>query len=163
MASNAWERAQEAIARAAERDAAVITPDTAVSPFDASRTTVIPHVQAARHGSADDPDVTQRLPHRGNGAHGGDPPGAASRNGHPVGGADDQGDARTDRFDARPRPGPSLPSTAPFPANPFPSGGTAPGRRSGAELDPSTSDAPAHDETPASDPPRRPWWRRLFG
>lgn len=56
--SNAWERAQRAITAASERDADVITPDNAESPFDASSTMVIPYADA-------DPDVTQRLPHRG--------------------------------------------------------------------------------------------------
>ena len=136
MASNAWERAQDAIAhasrRATERDETVITPDTAVSPFDASSTTVLPHAVAARGGGALDPDLTQRLPHTD---------GRPATNGHrsdsdPVS-ADD--DASTVRFETR-LPAPH-PGTAPFPA----------------------AEVPAHDETPAQDPPRRSWWRRLFG
>ena len=45
MSSNAWDRAQRAITRAEERDAAVVTPDNAVSPYDASATAVIPHAE----------------------------------------------------------------------------------------------------------------------
>src|SRR5690349_23333894 len=90
VGSNAWDRAQEAIAhahqRATERDEDVITPDTAVSPFDASSTTVLPHGLAAR--AASDPDLTQRIPQRNghprhravDGATGG--AGGATRNGH---------------------------------------------------------------------------------
>ena len=55
MASNAWERAQAAIAqasqRATERDDNVITADNAESPFDASATTVLPGGLAARRGA----------------------------------------------------------------------------------------------------------------
>ncbi len=150
MASNAWERAQEAITRASERDASVITPDTAVSPFDASATAVIPHAQAARRSSPPDPDVTQRL-QRSNGAvngHRGTPPhgqpAAGGRHAAPhatEGDADTDPEARTDRLDARPTVRTAHPGTSPFPA----------------------SQAPEHDESPAVAPPRRPWWRRLFG
>jgi hypothetical protein len=142
VASNAWERAQDAIAhasrRATERDESVITPDTAVSPFDASSTTILPHGVAARRSHPPDPERTQRLPQSD---------GRPATNGHhqgsdPTGAVGD--DAETVRFEAR--RGPSHPGTAPFPASPFPA-----------------AEDPAHDETPALDPPRRPWWRRLFG
>lgn len=46
--SNAWDRAQEAIARAQQRNATVVTPDNAESPYDASATQMIP--QAAIRG-----------------------------------------------------------------------------------------------------------------
>lgn len=147
MASNAWERAQEAIAhasqRATERDEDVITPDTAVSPFDASTTTVLPHGLASRAGT--DPDLTQRIPH-------GD--GHPRVNGHerPTVAPDEAADARTVRFRARG----AGPGTSPFPASPFPTdeeGDEHGGRRGGTRH---------HDETPAA-PPRRPWWRRIFG
>lgn len=140
MASNAWERAQDAIAhasqRATERDEDVITPDTAVSPFDASSTTVLPHPMASRRGPGQDPELTQRLAYgRTNGHHRAPDPG------------DDDGDATTVRFDARPNP---HPGTSPFPANPFPGGpGPAP-------------DDEDRDETPPPEP-ARPWWKRLFG
>ncbi|MDD7940009.1 hypothetical protein PHK61_16430 [Actinomycetospora lutea] len=148
MASNAWERAQDAIAhahqRATERDEDVVTPDTAVSPFDASSTTVLPHALSSRRGPGQDPDLTQRL-QRGDPRR---PPGQT--NGHhraPDGPDDDDGDATTVRFETRPT---AHPGTSPFPANPFPGG---PG--------PSTGDAD-RDETPVEEP-ARPWWRRLFG
>jgi hypothetical protein len=161
VASNAWERAQEAIAhahqRATERDEAVITPDTAVSPFDASTTTVLPHGLAAR---AQDPDLTQRIPQRnGQPRHraGGTGNGNGSRNGNGHGRArvnpDGPDDARTVRFSAR---GASNPGTSPFPANPFP-GGPGPSR---PDRDDAARDEP--DETPAAEP-RRSWWQRLFG
>jgi hypothetical protein len=145
VASNAWERAQDAIAhasrRATERDESVITPDTAVSPFDASTTTVLPHALAARGGAPPDPDLTQRLPQ----ADGrGDRDGRGGRDGHRRGTADtDPDDPRTVRFEVR--RGPSHPGTSPFPASPFP-----------------PDEGRGHDETRAQDPARRSWWRRLF-
>ncbi|WP_018333922.1 hypothetical protein [Actinomycetospora chiangmaiensis] len=54
--SNAWDRAQEAIARAQQRNATVVTPDSAQSPFDAAATQMIPQ-SALRPG---DDAVTQR-------------------------------------------------------------------------------------------------------
>jgi hypothetical protein len=147
VASNAWERAQEAIARASERDASVITPDTAVSPFDASSTAVIPHVQAARRSRPPDPDVTQRLQRSDGNGHRGTPPQGqpipGGRHAAPHDGDDDDTgpEAHTDRLAARPTVRIAHPGTSPFPA----------------------SQVPQHDETPAPEPPRRPWWRRLFG
>jgi hypothetical protein len=144
VASNAWERAQEAIARASERDASVITPDTAVSPFDASSTAVIPNIQAARRSRPQDPDVTQRLQRSDGNGHPGTPPHGepAPRGRHAAPHDDDTGtEALTDRLGARPKVRIAHPGTSPFPA----------------------SQVPDHDETPAAEPPRRPWWRRLFG
>ena len=40
--TNAWDRAQQAIARAQQRNGTVVTPDNAESPFVASRTQMIP-------------------------------------------------------------------------------------------------------------------------
>ncbi|GAA4936074.1 hypothetical protein EV188_101234 [Actinomycetospora succinea] len=144
MASNAWERAQDAIAhahqRATERDEDVVTPDTAVSPFDASSTTVLPHALTSRRGQGQDPDLTQRLQRgdtrRTNGHHRAPSP-------------EDDEDATTVRFEARPSS--ANPGTSPFRANPFP-GGPGP-----AEPE------PERDETPAPGPEHRPWWKRLFG
>lgn len=159
MASNAWERAQDAIAhahqRATDRDEDVVTPDTAVSPFDASSTTVLPHPVAARRGPGQDPDLTQRL-QRGDAPRGPGGQGATGRTtGHTNGThrplPDDDEDATTVRFEARSA---THPGTSPFPANPFP-GGPGPDER---DREP----APEHDETPATEP-ARPWWRRLFG
>lgn len=148
MASNAWERAQDAIAhahqRATERDEDVVTPDTAVSPFDASSTTVLPHALTSRRGPGHDPDLTQRL-QRGDVR----PPNGHANGHHRAPSSDDGEDATTVRFETRPA---AHPGTSPFPANPFPGG---PG--------PQAADRePDRDETPAAEPPR-PWWRRLFG
>ena len=143
MASNAWERAQDAIAhasqRATERDEDIVTPDTAVSPFDASSTTVLPHTMASRRGPGQDPDLTQRLRTNGrvNGHH---------RAPDPADPSDHDGDATTVRFDTRSS---THPGTSPFPANPFPGG-------------PGPAPADDRDETPAAEP-ARPWWKRLFG
>jgi hypothetical protein len=147
VASNAWERAQDAIAhasqRATERDEDVITPDNAESPFDASATTVIPGGLAARRGVPVDPELTQRLPQNNGGRR---------TNGHhrrpdeDDRGAHDDSDARTVRFGT----GPTHPGTSPFPASPFTSGPFPAG------------DDGAQAESP-QEKPRRPWWRRLFG
>lgn len=155
MASNAWERAQDAIAhasqRATERDEDVITPDSAVSPFDAASTTILPHTLTSRGGRGHDPDLTQRLRHDGlrpNGPVEGQQAPDRPRNGHHRRPDDDEdGDPTTVRFDTRPSP--AHPGTSPFPANPFPGG-------------PGPAPEPEHDETPAEEP-RRSWWRRLFG
>jgi hypothetical protein len=160
VGSNAWDRAQEAIAhahqRATERDEDVITPDTAVSPFDASSTTVLPHGLAARSGA--DPDLTQRIPQRnGHPRHRADDGATRNGNGRPRPAPDDPDDARTVRLDARER---AHPGTSPFPANPFP-GGPGPGR-GGSDGRDAGGGAAERDETPAAEP-RRPWWRRLFG
>jgi hypothetical protein len=160
VGSNAWDRAQEAIAhahqRATERDEDVITPDTAVSPFDASATTVLPHGLAARGGS--DPDLTQRIPQRDGHPRHRAGHGNGSRNGHarPRVDPNDPDDARTVRFSARER---THPGTSPFPANPFP-GGPGPSRDEHGGRD--GDGGPEAGETPAAEP-RRPWWRRLFG
>jgi hypothetical protein len=144
VASNAWERAQDAIAhahqRATERDEDVVTPDTAVSPFDASSTTVLPHAVTSRRGPGQDPDLTQRLPQgegrRTNGHHTGQ---------HRPDPDDRDGEATTVRFDTRAS---THPGTSPFKAHPFP-GGPGP--------------EPDEDEEPPEPEPARPWWRRLFG
>jgi hypothetical protein len=169
VGSNAWERAQEAIAhahqRATERDEDVITPDTAVSPFDASSTTVLPHGLAARAGS--DPDLTQRIPQRnGHPRHRADDDGARNGHGRPRVDPHDPDDARTVRFSARER---SHPGTSPFPANPFP-GGPGPGRnghdlQGGHDGQGGQGGRAEPDESPTDGPPRPwwRWWRRLFG
>lgn len=145
MASSAWDRAQDAIAhasrRATDRDEEVVTPDTAVSPFDASSTTVLPHAMTSRRrGPGGDPDLTQRLPQgetRRADAHAAAPP-------------DEDEDATTVRFVARRSS--THPGTSPFPATPFP-----------GDAAPAHDDEPAdRDEAPDADP-ERPWWRRMFG
>jgi hypothetical protein len=154
VASNAWERAQDAIAhasrRATERDEDVVTPDNAVSPYDASATTVLPHGLASR-SAAQDPDLTQRIPQH-QGGHQGGPRGNGHRraNGHHRASVDgdDADDARTVRFSTRSS---THPGTSPFPAGAMPSDTHDDGHRRAER-----------DETPAQEP-RRSWWRRLFG
>lgn len=65
MGSNAWDRAQRAITGAEERDSGVVTPDNAVSPFDASATMIIPTPdlpgtgRGGRHQRPDDPEAAE--------------------------------------------------------------------------------------------------------
>lgn len=59
--SNAWDRAQEAIARAQQRNATVVTPDNAESPYDASATQMIPQA-ALRAGERPRTNGGQRPP-----------------------------------------------------------------------------------------------------
>jgi hypothetical protein len=176
--SNAWERAQEAIARASERSDEVITPDNAVSPFDASTTTVIPHADVVRRGPPD-PDSTQRLPHgrppaprRPGDGNGHGPPGQYGNGQHGNGQYGQHGNGRPGQYEGRhgapagppPRPpelsDPSLPrvatgqpGTSPFPAaDPYSS-------------DPYSADTgtPPHGFAAAEERPHRPWWKRLLG
>jgi hypothetical protein len=156
VASNAWERAQEAIAhaheRATERDEDVVTPDNAVSPFDASSTTVLPHAMTSgRHGG--DPDLTQRLPQNdgGRGPVNGQRP---HRDGDGNGQGGRHGRSPEDPVTVRlgAQRGPRHPGTSPFPANPFPGGGNP---------EPASDErSDDHEEAP---PARRSWWRRLLG
>jgi len=174
--SNAWDRAQEALDRASERDSAVITPDTAVSPFDASSTMVIPRADVLRRGTPTDPDTTQRLsygsppppPSRqpadprgpGGNAQGGNGNGRPS-NGQPANGRGPGGPGRvfalteppttptevSDPKMVRVSASTAHPGTSPFPAS-DPGAGWGPDARA--------------DESPAP-PPKRSFWRRLFG
>lgn len=170
MEPNAWDRAREAIARASERDDAVVTPDTAVSPFDASSTMVIPQAALQRHPGAPHPDTTQRL---GPGAY--DPrlgapaprPAASGEHGYEHG-YDHAGYATpaprsthlppepptrpvevSDPRGAHARVAGERPATAPFSAVEARGGGD------GDETPPDLEEARLS--------PRRPWWRRLFG
>jgi len=65
VGSNAWDRAQRAITGAEERDSGVVTPDNAVSPFDASATMIIPTPdlpgtgRGGRHQRPDDPEAAE--------------------------------------------------------------------------------------------------------
>lgn len=184
MEPNAWERAREAIARASERDEAVVTPDTAVSPFDASSTMVIPQADLTRRGGPD-PDVTQRLNAgpghpadgvpgppmpRPPGDSGGPPPGFGPGwngpgNGH-AGHAPRVHDAGID-----PAPWPAPRSTHLPPEPPTrpvevsdPRG--APARVAGPRPDTAPFEAQdpgggAADGAPR--PAKRSWWRRLLG
>ena len=164
--TNAWDRAQEAIARAQQRNGTVVTPDNAESPFDASQTQMIPavfpqHGPPATHGRRGRPAPSPRPP--GDGRRSG--PGqdgyrAAHRRPEP-------GEPETTPVEvsdptlmrALPPEPPTVrtaatrPRTAPFPAQTVPNGG----RRDGQ--------GPTPDDTPTTPPVgiRVPWWKRLFG
>ena len=165
--TNAWDRAQQAIARAQQRNGTVVTPDNAESPFDAAQTQMIPTLFPPNG-----PPATQGR--RGRPAPAPRPPGDGRRSGP---GADGHRAAHR-----RPEPGepettpvevsdPTLmralppepptvrtaatrPRTAPFPAQTVPNG---PGGRDGR--------GPAPDDSPTTPPVgiRVPWWKRLFG
>ena len=152
MAANAWDRAQRAIERASrratERDERVITPDNAVSPFDASSTTVIRRPPQPRGQAGPlDPDLTQRLPHStsSNGSNGRHRDGSADED---APGPGTYEDPATVRFAQRRHPG-----TSPFPVSQVPDEGDGDGRADRADDEP--------DETPTLTP-HRSWWRRLF-
>jgi hypothetical protein len=149
--SNAWDRAQEAIARAQQRNATVVTPDSAQSPFDASATQMIP--QSALRSSDD--AVTQRhtrpspgAPHHQDGRHR-QPPGWTPREpettpvemSDPVSLRPVPAEAPTVRTSA------TRPPTAPFPAQDRP-----------------RADQPRPDDSPTTPPVgvKVPFWKRLF-
>ena len=160
--TNAWDRAQQAIARAQQRNGTVVTPDNAESPFDASKTQMIPTpfgpdgspATQGRHGR---PAPTPRHPTDGrrpgppNGQPGGHRrPSPQEPETTPVEVSDptlmrpltEQPTVRTQA--TRPR-------TAPFPAQE--------GRSNGHAVA-----GPAPDDTPTTPPVgiRLPWWKRLF-
>jgi hypothetical protein len=164
--TNAWDRAQQAIARAQQRNGTVVTPDNAESPFDASKTQMIPTVPhyngsvntqggrgQNRQAPSPRPPADGRQPGPGQdprrqGAHGRHHPNEPETT--PVEVSDPTlmrpvpMDAPTVRTAA------TRPRTAPFPAQ-------------GAE--PARPDAsPGPDDTPTTPPVgiRVPWWKRLF-
>lgn len=177
--SNAWDRAQRAITRAEQRNATVITPDNAESPFDASATTILPSVDPAR-GGRDDADTTQRLtaeraagttpeprraPEEGPQQHpdGGHPDGPGGRRRRPDGVPAPEAWNTSGRAGGRPAHLPPEPPTEPVEVSDPTMVRVAPRR-------PDTSPFPAADapdtagsgETPPP-APHRPWWKRLFG
>jgi hypothetical protein len=159
--TNAWDRAQQAIARAQQRNGTVVTPDNAESPFDASQTQMIP--------TPLNPDGSPNTySQRGRPAPAPRRPGDGRRSGP---GPDPQWGGQGRGWPSEPETTPvevsdptlmrpvspdaptvrtSRPRTAPFPAQ-TPS---AP-ERSG----------PGPDDTPTTPPVgiRVPWWKRLFG
>jgi hypothetical protein len=161
--TNAWDRAQQAIARAQQRNGTVVTPDNAESPFDASKTQMIP-TRPYQNGSANTqgrqphPPPSPRTP-----ADGRRPgPGQDPRRGTP--GRSYPSEPETTPVEVSdptlmrpltpvepPTVRTTRPRTAPFPAQ---NGSPAP-RREG----------PAPDDTPTTPPVgvRLPWWKRLFG
>jgi hypothetical protein len=175
--TNAWDRAQQAIARAQQRNGTVVTPDNAESPFDASATQMIPTpqqpngrpmTQGGRPGPAPAPrpSADGRRSGRGRdpyqGQHGRPYPSEPEttpvevsdptlmRPLHPV----DPPTVRT--ASTRPR-------TAPFPAQgQNQNGAQSPAQgRHGAPQE----RGPGPDDTPTTPPVgiRVPWWKRLFG
>jgi hypothetical protein len=170
--TNAWDRAQQAIARAQQRNGTVVTPDNAESPFDASQTQMIP-THPYQNGS---PNTQGRQP--------GPPP--APR--HPADGRR-PGPGQDPRRGTHGRPYPSEPETTPVEVSdptlmrpltpvepptvrtaatrprtaPFPAqnGSSAP-RPDGGHPRP---EGPGPDDTPTTPPVgvRLPWWKRLFG
>ena len=163
--TNAWDRAQQAIARAQQRNGTVVTPDNAESPFDASKTQMIPAI-FPQNGSP----LTQGR--RGRPAPSPRPPGDGRRSGHrPDGHRAAHRRPEPDEPETTPvdvsdptlmralgpepptvRTAATRPRTAPFPAQTVPNG-------------PSGRDSSDPDDTPTTPPVgiRVPWWKRFFG
>jgi hypothetical protein len=187
---NAWDRAREAIARASERDDAVVTPDNAVSPFDASSTMVIPQADVRRHPGPPHPDATQRLgpgrppgapPHGTwtNGAPAPRPPGPGEQAPQtPPGGGAHRARVHDAGIDPPPWPAPRSTHLPPEPPTrpvevsdprgaPARVAGERPATAPFSAVDMSEQDDPGGDATPPAledaRRPRRPWWRRLLG
>lgn len=165
--TNAWDRAQQAIARAQQRNGTVVTPDNAESPFDASKTQMIP-APPHQNGSSNtqrrgqQPPPSPRPPADGRRSGPGQDP---RRGGH---GRPYPSEPETTPVEVsdptlmRPlhpvepptvRTAATRPSTAPFPAQ-----GAVP--RSDGD-----GTGPKPDDTPTTPPVgiRVPWWKRLFG
>lgn len=161
--TNAWDRAQQAIDRAQRRNGTVVTPDNAESPFDASKTQMIP-AMFPQNGSPATPGS------RGRPAPAPRPPADARRSGQGPDGRraahrrpepDEPETTPVDVSDptlmrALPSEAPTVrtaatrPRTAPFPAQGTPVHDSA---------------GPGPDDTPTTPPVgiRLPWWKRLFG
>ena len=167
--TNAWDRAQQAIARAQQRNGTVVTPDNAESPYDASATQMIPAPFAPdgspiTHGRHGRPAPAPRHPADGR------RPGQAP-NGQPGGHRrPSPGEPETTPVEVsdptlmRPvteqptvRTSATRPRTAPFPAQDGHPDGNGNGH--GPER------GPAPDDTPTTPPVgfQVPWWKRLFG
>lgn len=154
--SNAWDRAQEAIARAQQRNATVVTPDSAESPFDASATQMIP--QSALRSN--DEATTQRhyrpqqgAPHHRDGRHR-QPPGRMPREPEttPVEVSDPTLMRPLPAETPTVRTAATRPPTAPFPAQ-------------GQSQGQGREDHPHPDDSPTTPPVgiKVPFWKRLFG
>jgi hypothetical protein len=165
--TNAWDRAQQAIARAQQRNGTVVTPDNAESPFDAAQTQMIPTLfprsgPPATQGRRGRPAPAPRPPADGRpSGRGADGHRAAHRRPEP-------GEPETTPVEvsdptlmrALPPEPPTVrtaatrPRTAPFPAQTVPNG---PGGHD--------TRRPAPDDSPTTPPVgiRVPWWKRLFG
>jgi hypothetical protein len=160
--TNAWDRAQQAIARAQQRNGTVVTPDNAESPFDASQTQMIPTPlnpdgSLNTQGQRGRPAPAPRRP--GDGRRSG--PGPEPQWGGRGRGWPSEPETTpvevSDPTLMRPLPAEaptvrtSRPRTAPFPAQAPSPGAERPG--------------PAPDDTPTTPPVgiRVPWWKRLFG
>lgn len=140
--SNAWDRAQEAIARAQQRNATVVTPDNAESPFDASATQMLPQV-ATRSGERPGTKGQQR-PSGGRHHQPSEPETTPVEVSDPTLMRPVPAEAPTVRTSA------TRPPTAPFPAS-FPE-------------DRPTDPGPRNEAAPTTPPVegRVPFWKRLF-
>ena len=161
--TNAWDRAQQAIARAQQRNGTVVTPDNAESPFDASQTQMIPtplnpHGSPNTHGQRGRPAPVPRR--SGDGRRSGPGPGWGGQGRGWPSEPETTPVEVSDPTLMRPLPADaptvrtSRPRTAPFPAQ-APQAPTPGAKRPG----------PAPDDTPTTPPVgiRLPWWKRLFG
>lgn len=173
--TNAWDRAQQAIARAQQRNGTVVTPDNAESPFDASSTQMIP-AHRYQNGSANtqgrQPPPGPRTPADGRRPGPGQDPQRRGAHGRPYPSEPETTPVEvSDPTLMRPltpaeaptvRTAATRPRTAPFPSQ----GGVASPRPDGARPGTSRGDGGSGpDDTPTTPPVgiRVPWWKRLFG
>ncbi|MCD2197439.1 hypothetical protein LQ327_29115 [Actinomycetospora endophytica] len=172
--SNAWDRAQQAIARAQQRNGTVVTPDNAESPFDASKTQMIPtpgyqNGSMNTHGRQPGRPPSPRPPADGRRPGPGQDPHRRGSHGRPNPSEPETTPVEvSDPTLMRPlspvepptvRTAATRPRTAPFPAQ-----GGSPAARP-ATPRPDSSPGPGPDDTPTTPPVgiRVPWWKRLFG
>lgn len=130
------DRADALLARAQARGVFVVTPDSAISPMDASNTQQIPRAAIDGLDRSQDPDTTTQLPAS-----------LIEENDHPLAGA-----APTRRLEATGgagrRPQPTTPLSTPTPTKPMPSPVTTPlARRPQAEPITSPLKEPDPEET----------------
>ncbi|HEY2221284.1 MAG TPA: hypothetical protein VGI02_04470 [Actinomycetospora sp.] len=173
--SNAWDRAQQAIARAQQRNGTVVTPDNAESPFDASKTQMIPthpyqNGSANTQGRQQQPPPAPRHPADGRRPGPGQDPHRRGAHGRPYPSEPETTPVEvSDPTLMRPLPPAEAPTvrtaatrprTAPFPTP----GGPSP-RPDGAHVGTSRADAgPGPSDAPTTPPVgvRVPWWKRFF-
>lgn len=168
--SNAWDRAQEAIARAQQRNGTVVTPDNAESPFDASKTQMIPtpgrpNGPSNTRGRQAAPPPSSRPPDEGRPAGPGPDPYSRGDHGRPYPREPETTPVEvSDPTLMRPltpveqptvRTAATRPRTAPFPTPGDARSGPSDGSRAGV----------GPDDAPTTPPvgTRAPWWKRLLG
>ncbi|MCR6486430.1 hypothetical protein M8542_26740 [Amycolatopsis sp. OK19-0408] len=128
------DRADALLARAQARGVFVVTPDSAISPMDASNTQQIPRAAIDGLDRSQDPDTTTQLPAS-----------LIEENDHPLAGS-----SPTRRLEAQGsrRPQPTTPLSTPTPTTPMPSPVTTPlARRPQAEPITSPLKEPDPEET----------------